>query len=89
MCVNWSRCYLILICALLELFQLSVQHSELPGDALYSCVECPVLAVLRVKVILIALSLLLGADLSVLSAQMYKKKTKQTKNILQMKCMLD
>lgn len=71
MCIVYSG-YLILICALLELFKLSVQHSELPGDTLYSCVESSVLTILCVKVILIALTLLLGANLSVFSAQTYK-----------------
>lgn len=73
--VYWYYGYLILICALLQLFKLSVQHSELPGDALYSCVESPVLTILGIKVILIALTLLLGANLSVFSAQTYKIKT--------------
>lgn len=76
--MNWYSGYLILICALLELFKLCVQHSELPGDTLYSCVESPVLTILCVKVVLIALTLLLGADLSVFSAQTYKKKKKKS-----------
>lgn len=28
--------YLVLVCAVLELFQLIIKHRELPGDALYS-----------------------------------------------------
>lgn len=64
-----NNLYLILICALLQLFQLSIQHGELPGDALYSRMESPVLAILRIKVVLVRLPLLLGANLSVFPAQ--------------------
>lgn len=57
---------LVLVCALLELFKLIVKHSELPGDALYSSMQTPVLTVLGVEIVLIPLTLLLSADHCVL-----------------------
>lgn len=54
--------YLVLVCALLELFKLIIEHSELPGDALYSSMQSPILAVLGVEIIFIPLTLLRRAD---------------------------
>lgn len=66
--------YLILVCALLELFELGVEYSELSGDALYPCVEATVLAVLRVEVVFVTLTLLLRAYHGVLSVEETKQK---------------
>ena len=61
--------YLILVCALRELFELGVQHSELPGDALYPCMQATVLTVLGIEVVFVTLTLLRGADHRVLPVQ--------------------
>ncbi len=66
--------YLILVSALLELFELWVEYSELPGDALDPCVEAPVLAVLCVEVVFVTLTLLLWAYHGVLSVKETKRK---------------
>lgn len=68
--------YLVLVCALLELFEFRVEYCELPGDALYPCVQTPVLAVLSVEVILVTLTLLLRTDHCVLSVEESKRKHK-------------
>lgn len=54
--------YLILLCALLELFELIVEHSELPSDTLYPCMQRPILAVLGVEIVFIPLTLLWRTD---------------------------
>lgn len=69
-----TLCYLVLVCALLKLFQLVVEHSELPGDALYSSMQTPVLAVLCVEIVFIPLALLWGGDHCVLSGIKNTKK---------------
>lgn len=61
--------YLVLVCALLELLELSVEHSELPSDALYPRVEATVLTVLSIKVILVGLTLLGRANHGILPVQ--------------------
>lgn len=66
--------YLVLVCALLELFELRVEYRELSGDALYARVEAPVLAVLRVEVVLVTLTLLLRTDHHVLSVEENNRK---------------
>lgn len=53
-----KKMYLVLVCALLELFELIVEHSELPSDALYPSVQTPVLTVLCVEIVFIPLTLL-------------------------------
>lgn len=57
---------LVLVCSLLQLFELVVQHRELPGDSFYPGVEASVLAVLGVEIVFIPLALLLSADHRVL-----------------------
>lgn len=54
--------YLVLVCALLELFELVVKHGEVASDALYPSVQPPVLAVFSVEVVLVPLALLRRAD---------------------------
>lgn len=63
--VLWGL-YLVLVCALMELFQLVVEHSELPGDAVYPGVQTPVLTVLGVEIVFIPLPLLRRGDHRVL-----------------------
>lgn len=58
--------YLVLVCALLKLFQLVVEDGELPGDALYSSMQTPVLTVLCIEIVFIPLPLLRGGDHRVL-----------------------
>ena len=58
--------YLVLVCALIELFELVVEHSELPGDALYPSMQAPVLTVLGVEIVFIPLTLIWRADHRVL-----------------------
>lgn len=50
----------------MELFELIVKHSELPGDALYPSMQTPVLTVLGVEIVFIPLTLLQRADHRVL-----------------------
>lgn len=59
---HFKGIYLVLFCALLELFELIVKHSELPSDALYPSMQTPVLAVLGVEIVFIPLTLLWRAD---------------------------
>lgn len=66
--------YLVLVCALLELFEFRVEYSELPSDALYPRMEAPVLAVLRVEVVFVSLTLLGRAYHCVLSVEETKRK---------------
>lgn len=66
MCASFGEIYLVLVCALLELFELVVKHSELPGDALYPSMQTPVLTVLGVEIVFIPLTLLRRADHRVL-----------------------
>lgn len=54
--------YLVSVCAWLELFELIVEHGELPSDALYPSVQTSVFAVLGVEIIFISLALLGRAD---------------------------
>ena len=61
-----GRAHLVLVCALRELLELSIQDGELPGDALDPRVQPPVLAVLCVEVRLIGLPLLRRANHQVL-----------------------
>lgn len=55
--------YLVLLRALLQPFQLVVEHRELSGDAFYPSMQSSVLAVLRIEIVLIPLALLWRADL--------------------------
>lgn len=57
--------YLVLVCALLELFQLIVKHSELLSDALYPSMQTPVLTVLSIEIIFIPLTLIWRGNHSV------------------------
>lgn len=65
--------YLVFICALLQLLELGVQYGELACDALNTCMQPPVFAVLRVEVILVALPLLRGGNHSVLPVDTHIK----------------
>lgn len=65
-CVSLRKIYLVLVCALLELFELIVKHSELPGDALYPSMQTPIFTVLGVEIVFIALTLFLRANYCVL-----------------------
>lgn len=60
--------YLVFLGALQELLELGVELGEAAGDALYPRVQVPVLAVLRVEVVLVALALLRRRDGRVFSA---------------------
>ena len=71
--------YLILVCALWKLFELGVQHGELPGDALYPCMQATVLTVLCVEVSLVTLTLLRGANHCVLPVQ--EREEKKTESV--------
>lgn len=68
-----SAVYLVLVCALLELFELVVQHSEMSSDALYPSVQTPVLTVLGVEIVFIPLALLRRADHRIFPVEDIKK----------------
>lgn len=52
------KIYLISVCAWLELFELIVEHGELPSDALYPSMQTSVFTVLGVEIIFVPLALL-------------------------------
>lgn len=54
--------YLVLVCALLELFELIVKYREVSSDALYPSMQTPILTVLGVEIVFIPLALLWRAD---------------------------
>lgn len=54
--------YLVLVCALLELFKLVVKYGEMPSDALYPSMQTPVLTVFSIEIVFIPLALLRRAD---------------------------
>lgn len=59
---------------MLELFELIVKHSELPGDALYPSMQTPVLTVLGVEIVFIPLTLLWRANYCVLPRRGIREK---------------
>lgn len=64
-CLSHARTpgvYLVLVCALLELFELVVKHGEMPSDALYPSMQTPVLTVFGIEIVFIPLALLRRAD---------------------------
>lgn len=76
--------YLVFVCAWLELFELIVEHGELPSDALYPSMQTPVFAVLSVEIVFISLALLRRVDHCVLpmvnkERKFWKKVIKHTK----------
>lgn len=76
--------YLVFVCAWLELFELIVEHGELPSDALYPSMQTPVFAVLSVEIIFISLPLLRRVDHCILPVvnkewKVWKKVVKHTK----------
>lgn len=66
----WAGLYLILLGALRQLPELGVQLRETPCDLLDASVQVPVLAILRVKVVFVALALLRGGNGGVFSEEM-------------------
>lgn len=54
--------HLVLVCALLELFELVVKYGKMPSDALYPSMQTPVLTVFGVEIVFILLALLRRAD---------------------------
>lgn len=60
---------------MLELFELIVEHSELPSDALYPSMQTPVFAVLGVEIVFIPLTLLWRADHCILPGKVSGKES--------------
>lgn len=77
-----SGVYLVLVCALLELFKLVVQDSEMPSDALYPSVQTSVLTVLGVEIIFVPLPLLRRADHRVFPIGDIKRGCENTQRLL-------
>ena len=57
--------HLILVGALLQLFELGFQHGELARHALNAGVQGPVLVILHIELVLVPLTLLMGNNRSV------------------------
>lgn len=73
--------YLVLICALLELFELVVEHGEMASDALYPSMQTPVLTVFGVKIVFIPLPLIGRADHRIFPIEDTERMFEDTKGV--------